>query len=235
MEHHHIGTLTSGQTTLLPKVVVTRIDLTATARISSPARGPWVQIDAHPITGASRTAGVVITQMSQMDRGRVRTSRIVSVAMTLTDQTGVEHALLSKIASVVAQLDRTAQEHVRVFATMLPHVIEDHNLVHGIRRGSLIGLTVITTIVRHADVPLIDLVYIALSKAYPVKNRHAIHVPSVRQTATPHTVMIPPDHGVISSLRGTMNISILMLHLAHGVLKNAQAVIESATRLLTVM
>jgi hypothetical protein len=47
--------------------------------------------------------------------------------------------------------------------------------------------------------------------------------------------MIPPDHGVISSLRGTMNISILMLHLAHGVLKNAQAVIESATRLLTVM
>ena len=40
MEHHHIGTPTSGQSILLPKVVVAGIDLTATDRISVLALDP---------------------------------------------------------------------------------------------------------------------------------------------------------------------------------------------------
>jgi hypothetical protein len=157
--------------------------------------------------------------------------------MTLTDQTGPEHALLSQIMNVVAQLDRTAQEHVHAFATMLPHTVEAHNLVNGTSSGSLMGLTVIITIVRPAGLPPIDLVHIAPSNASLEKNSYPIHGPSAGQTVTHHTVvMVPPDHGVMSSLRGTTNISIPMLPLVHGILQNVQlAVSENATRLQNVM
>jgi hypothetical protein len=119
---------------------------------------------------------------------------------------------------------------------MLPHTLEAHNPVNGLRRGSLIGLTVIITIVRHAALPLIDLVHIALGKVSPVKNSYPIHGPSAGQITAPHSVMAPPDHGIMSSLRGTTNISIPMLPLVHSILQNAQrAVSESATRLQNVM
>jgi len=137
MDHHHVGTRTSGQSTLLPKIVAAAIDPTATARIRVLALGPWTQIDARPILRASKPANVATTLMNQMAQGRVRASRIasvaaiqmdqtaqehvrlsrtVSVAMTLIERIGPEHAHLSKIASVATTLTgRIGPEHAHLF------------------------------------------------------------------------------------------------------------------------
>ena len=66
MDHHHVGTRTSDQSTLLPKIAVAEIDPMATARISVLALGPSTQIDAHLIPLASRIANVATTLTSQM-------------------------------------------------------------------------------------------------------------------------------------------------------------------------
>jgi len=87
MDHHHVGTLTSGQSTPLLKIVVAGIGPTGTARIRVLALGPSTQIDARLMLRASRTANVATTLMSQVGQGHDRASRIVSVEAIQMDQT----------------------------------------------------------------------------------------------------------------------------------------------------
>jgi hypothetical protein len=87
MDHHHVGTLTSGQSTPLLKIVVAGIGPTGTARIRVLVRSPSTQIVAGPMLRASRTANVATTLMDQMEQGHDRASRIVSVEAIQMDQT----------------------------------------------------------------------------------------------------------------------------------------------------
>jgi len=131
-----------------------------------------------------------------------------------------------------------AQEHVHVFATMLPHVVEVNNSVNGISTGTLNSKMVTIALTRHVVPLLTHVVRTDLSSmsASPAMDRHAIHGPSEGQISAKHTVMVPPGHAIVSSLRGITNTSITMLHLAHGILQNAHpALIESATRRQNVM
>jgi len=172
--------------------------------------------------------------MDQTTQEHIGLSKTVSAATTLMDRTGPEHARLSRIANAEAQIDQTEQGPVRVFVTMLPHVVEGHNSVTGISSGSLNSARVTITIVRHVDQLLIQVVHTALSNASPETDSHVIH--EVGQIALQHAMMIPPVHDAVSSLRGTTNTSITILQLIRGMPKNAQpTVIESAMRLQNVM
>src|SRR5207253_2698488 len=118
------------------------------------------------------------------------------------------------VIAAATLMDPTEPEHDRVSVTMLPHVVEVRNSAIMISTRTLGSTMVTIPITRHVD-PL------ALHAVHTVLSSMSASPTTDGQIAPQHAMMILPLHGIASSLRGTMSISALILHITPDAQKDA--------------